>query len=259
MKALGAITDLIISADWPCDAPAQRLNPSQYSMLGCLHGAIKRCLSSSGIDLGSGQDGARVRWSISSSDPAAGSPGWLIYFEDGKILELVKDSLFVVQLGRSRGAIAFNAPRSVSCRDASFEGLRVVELHMVTPFIRRRQVKIEDSDKTRSEYRLRPTAEMISSALVELAERQRLIIDQRLEVELISARGITRKTFLTHKVNGVFGWIGTMELAVNAPAFNLLTLAASGINLGGKSAYGMGMCRLRDTGRRFVDTMGGTP
>lgn len=186
-----------------------------------LHGAISRLvgMGHSGDMLA---DFALLPW----------ADGWGVYFRDDTRALRLAAKMFHVHLWGTDAALAFGPLHRIKAPVVTRRGRQRVRMDAITPVCVR---------ETQAGIYTAPTAAVIRSTLEAwMSKRVGVRCDQdNLRVELVSRATLPATVHLGGKYGAVRGFVGSVELDVNAPALWLL-LCAERIGLGGRTAFGFG-------------------
>lgn len=161
--------------------------------------------------------------------------GWGVHVYDPKKAERLFAQEWPGRIGKHVRKLRF-AGRAVAKPPKVKRGRYRLTVTAITPVCVR-------SDQ---EYRQQPTAGNFVSALRDRVSRQLglSIPEELIYVRLLDTRTEPRAERLSEKLGTIRGWVGDVDLEVNAVAAWLLMSAARCTGLGSKTAYGFGTIRI---------------
>lgn len=188
-----------------------------------LHGLLTKLL---GVE----HDPLQPRWSLL---PWHTGCGWAVYLPDPEDLWLAGRS-FKGRLGHTIGEAVFGPAARIKAPDLDRRGRLRVRVVAVTPVVTRKEGS--------SVLYTAPGASTICSTLWrKLAPLLGVDVrESEVRAKIIRRHTEARTVQMGGKYPAQRGWVGEVELEVNAPAAWLLLAAARGPGLGGRTAFGFG-------------------
>lgn len=193
-----------------------------------LHGLVTRLI-------GEPHEPVHPAWTLLPSDAPS---GWSVYVWESRHVAALAGKSFRGRIARETARCSFGAAVSMPAPSDLGRGWRRLRIDALTPICSRSEASTEIYTAPTARTILSSLRDKIGLRLVPWLRRE----DLCLEIDDSATEPVS--TWCGPKLKTLRGWRGHVVVRCNAPAHWLLSVAASGAGLGGRTAYGMGCIRI---------------
>lgn len=211
---------------WPIELRNARL----------IHGAVSAILGDSGV----AHDPHVPMFAL---QPLPGGR-WSLITTHHDVIAVAAGASFVSAIAEQRSIVRFGHVERLRAPIVG-PGPRRIRINALSPVSVRRTVRNAPDGHGKRYCHTSPTSENIGHAIGRQFRERFSLPEMRARVELVRQRTDGERVAHGGKIGESFGWTGSVELLVNAPALFLLRLAEV-VGLGGRTAFGLGRIRVEE-------------